>query len=147
MDEKTLTRFMKFVDKTDSCWLWSGSKSRDGYGKFWFEGKKWLAHRLMYKHCHGELLNDLVICHTCRNKCVNPEHLEQKTRSENNGDDKIRDGTFPRGEKNGNSKLTNAQVLDIRSRKNQTQQSIADEFGVHPPVIWRILRGNTWKHI
>jgi hypothetical protein len=146
MDEDTLVRFMKYVVKTDSCWLWTGSKS-SGYGNFSFDGKTWMAYRLMYLHCYGELLNDMVICHTCRNKCVNPAHLEQKSQSENMLDDKIRDGTLSRGEKHGRSKLTNAQVLDIRSRINQTQQSIADEFGVHQPVIWRILRRITWKHI
>ena len=146
MDEKTLTRFMKNVDKTDSCWLWTGAKSNVGYGKFRFEGKMWMAHRLMYLHCYGELIKGLDICHTCRNKCVNPDHLEQKTRSQNMND-KHRDGTDQRGEKNGLSKLTSEQVLDIRSRKNQTQQSIADEFGVSQSMIGRILRGNSWTNI
>ena len=146
MDEKTLKRFMKNVDKTDSCWLWTGSKAV-GYGKFWFEGKKWLAHRLMYLHCYGELIKGLDICHICRSKCVNPDHLEQKSKSENNGDDKIRDGTLQRGEKNGLSKLTNEEVLDIRSRTNQTQRSIAHEFDVSQTIINFILKGNTWKHI
>ena len=147
MDEDTLVRFMKNVDKTDSCWLWTGGKSGSGYGKFNVEGKHWRAHRLMYLHCFGELINDLDICHTCRNKCVNPDHLEQKSKSENNGDDKIRDGTLLRGEKHGSSKLTNEQILDIRSRINQTQQSIADEFGVRQAAISYILRGKRWKHI
>ena len=145
MDEDNLVRFMKNVDKTDSCWLWTGSKN-NGYGQIRFEGKVWIAHRLMYLHCHGELKNDLDICHICRNKCVNPDHLEQKTRSENMGD-KRRDGTFPRGEKTSASKLTNAQVLDIRSRTNQTQRSIADEFGVSETIIGRILKGETYKYI
>jgi len=146
MDEDILVGFMKYVVKTDACWLWTGSKNSNGYGQFYFEGKTWMAHRLMYIHCYGELLNDLDICHTCRNKCVNPEHLEQKTRSENMLD-KRRDGTFPRGEETGNSKLTNEQILDIRSRTNQTHQSIADEFGVSQSHIGHIVRRNKWKHI
>ena len=146
MDEKSLTRFMKNVDKTDSCWLWTGTKINVGYGRFCFQGKQWIAHRLMYLHCHGELINDMVICHTCRNKCVNPDHLEQKSQGENMND-RLRDGTDQRGEKHNRSKLTNEQVVDIRSRKNQTQQSIADEFGVHQTIIGRILRGKRWTHI
>ena len=146
MDQKSLTRFMKFVDKTDSCWLWTGAKDTSGYGSFSFEGKDWRAHRLMYLHCYGELIKGLDICHICRNKCVNPDHLEQKTRSENMND-KHRDGTDQKGEKHGLSKLTSAQVLDIRSRTNQTQQSIADEFGISQPVIGCILRGKLWNHI
>jgi hypothetical protein len=147
MNEDNLVRFMKYVVKTDSCWLWKGSKNSNGYGKFGFQGKVWYAHRLIYLHCHGELINDLDICHICRSKCVNPDHLEQKSHSENNGDDKIRDGTDNSGEKNGLSKLTNAQVLDIRSRTNQTQQSIADDFGVSLTTINNILKRNTWTHI
>ena len=40
MDEITLEKFLKNVIKTDNCWLWSGYKDEDGYGKFYFKKKK-----------------------------------------------------------------------------------------------------------
>jgi hypothetical protein len=147
MDEDTLVRFMKNVVKTDSCWLWTGSKNRKGYATFSFENYVWMGHRLMYKHCFGELLKDMEVSHTCRNKCVNPDHLEQKTRSENNLNDKLRDGTLLWGENHYQAKLTNEQILDIKSRKNQTHSSIAKEFLVCRQTIDKILKGKTYKYI
>ena len=146
MDEETLERFMNFVDKTDDCWYWIGSKNNYGYGKFYLQGKKWLAHRLMYWHCYGELTEGLVVCHTCRNKCVNPEHFEEDTQSKNTAD-KVRDGTDARGEKHGSAKLTAAQVLEIRRRSTEKQCDLAKEFGVNYGTISAIINRQNWKHI
>jgi len=70
-------------DENTWCWNWQASKDEDGYGWFGnFTGKK--AHRFSYRLHIGELDPNLTIDHLCRNKaCVNPEHMEQVTRSEN----------------------------------------------------------------
>ena len=136
---------MKYVDKTDDCWLWTGSKRR-GYGQFKYDGTMWHSHRLMYLYCYGFLTPGLEICHTCRNKCVNPDHLEEKTHSENMAD-RVRDGTDARGEKCCAAKLTDAQVLEIRNRGNETQRKLSAEFGVSHVVINHIRNRKIWKHI
>jgi hypothetical protein len=77
-------KFWAKVDKTDSCWNWTGTLNI-GYGQFYCEGKKWLTHRLSYMLSTGELPpKNLVTDHLCRNRrCVNPEHLEPVTVKEN----------------------------------------------------------------
>ena len=147
MDEETLERFMKFVDKRDDgCWYWTGGEDKDGYGRFYFQGKTRYAHRLIYWHCYGELTKGLVVCHTCRNKCVNPEHLEEDTKSKNQLD-RVRDNTDIRGEKNHKSKLTVEQVLEIRRRSNDNQKLLSEEFGVSSKNINLIINRTIWKHL
>jgi hypothetical protein len=62
--------------QADGCWLWLGSKKRNGYGQVKMDGKMWLAHRLFYFLLRGAIPADLTVDHLCRNRlCVNPEPL------------------------------------------------------------------------
>ncbi len=74
------------VSDTD-CWEWTGSierSARGGYGMFRWNGCTGLAHRFAYETFKGSIPKGLEIDHLCRNrKCVNPNHLEVVTRSEN----------------------------------------------------------------
>jgi len=77
-------RFWAKVDKTDTCWLWMGSKSPYGYGRVRVNRKIEVAHRLSYALNGGDLIDGLVLDHLCGVKnCVNPAHLEQVTNAEN----------------------------------------------------------------
>lgn len=70
-------RFWGWVDKSDNCWEWVGSKHSSGYGKF---ASVLLAHRYSYELHKGKIPEGLQIDHICFNKsCVNPEHLEAVT--------------------------------------------------------------------
>ena len=76
-------RFWDFVTKTESCWIWNGSKSKAGYGYYW-DNKHIYAHRFSYEICFGKIRRGLTLDHLCRNtSCVNPEHLEPVTMKEN----------------------------------------------------------------
>lgn len=66
------------------CWEWLGSKAPNGYTRFWWNGRKGLAHRFAYETFIGPIPEGLEIDHKCRNRgCVNPDHLDLVTRSEN----------------------------------------------------------------
>lgn len=68
----------------NGCWLWTRSKSRDGYGWASLDDKTWQAHRLIYVLLRGNPPDGLVLDHLCRVRhCVNPEHLEPVTPREN----------------------------------------------------------------
>lgn len=77
-------RFETFVDRTEGCWLWTGSLTYDGYGVFRENNRRTGAHRFAYEYHIGPIPDGLHLDHLCcvRN-CVNPEHLEPVTPKEN----------------------------------------------------------------
>lgn len=81
-------RFWAKVEKTDGCWLWRASRSKeDGYGIVTDRGRKILAHRFSWELHNGPIPDGLLVCHTCDVKpCVNPAHLWLGTYSENTKD-------------------------------------------------------------
>lgn len=81
-----LTRFMAKVCLTDTCWTWTGAQMGGGrmgkYGVFWVSSisQNVYAHRWSYAYTKGEIPEDLVVDHLCRNRlCVRPSHLEVVT--------------------------------------------------------------------
>lgn len=66
------------------CWVF-GRTDRYGYGQFKFRGRNLIAHRFAYDRLVGEIGDDMTLDHICdrHRNCVNPEHLEQVSRSEN----------------------------------------------------------------
>jgi len=84
LDSKNYKRFIKKVNKTNGCWLWTAAKSDKGYGQFKLNGKASPAHRISYTHFVGTIPDGLHIDHLCRNRsCVNPDHLEPVSQREN----------------------------------------------------------------
>lgn len=75
------------VHKTETCWLWTGTTDRDGYGylgKGGAGGGSVRAHRAAYELLVGTIPAGWVIDHLCRvRNCVNPAHLEAVTPQEN----------------------------------------------------------------
>lgn len=133
-----LDAFVNRIQKTESCWIWTGKVNQSGYGMFCLAGDRPIrAHRHAFMLWNGELQRHEIVMHTCDNpRCVNPEHLKKGTRADNNKDctDK---GRRPKGVNHWNNKLTDEQVASIRT--NSRKQSIlAKEYGVHQSTISKI---------
>jgi hypothetical protein len=84
-------RFWAHVEKTDSCWNWTGAvDSNHGYGRIRIDGQRWRAHRLSWTLLAGPIPEGLVIDHICRNRrCVNPEHLRTVTAAVNSTENTV----------------------------------------------------------
>jgi len=91
-------RFWAKVEKAgpDECWLWTASRTRDGYGQIARDveqGRPLSAHRVAYALAHGLdplTMEVVVVRHRCHNpQCVNPAHLEPGTH-EDNARDRVR---------------------------------------------------------
>lgn len=77
-------RFWTKVNVTESCWLWLGHVSSNGYGSLRHNGKQVKAHRFSYERARGPIPEGLQLDHLCRvRSCVNPAHLEIVTQREN----------------------------------------------------------------
>jgi hypothetical protein len=86
LTEENLTdKFWAKVNKTQTCWLWTG-KIDDGYGRAYLTHTKqlYLVHRALFAIFKEPIRKGLVVDHLCKVRaCCNPKHLRQVTISEN----------------------------------------------------------------
>jgi hypothetical protein len=143
-------RYFKEGLKED-CWPWTGFIGPYGYGiieKRYARNrhKKEHAHRIVFQIYKGPIPNKLMVRHTCDNRaCVNPHHLILGT-AQDNKNDSIERGRHAFGERSGMTKLTNADIKNIRSDQ-RSQDAIAKVHAVGQSTISRIKRREVWGHI
>lgn len=126
-----LARGPDYVVDANGCWIWRKRINGHGYGDCSRDGFS-MAHRWYYERYVGPIPDGFQVDHLCRVRaCVNPEHLEAVTPSQN-----VRRSSI--------SKLTEAQVLQIRSASG-TQTQIAKDFGVSQALVWKIMRREIWR--
>lgn len=133
-----MDRFLSKVDKTTDCWLWTGYRCSQGYGRFWWKGTMKLAHRVSYELFVAPV-GDLCVCHRCDNpRCVNPDHLFLGTKAENVAD---MDGKGRRRPARGfalpHTKLSPEDRKKIRQEVGP-QREVARMYGVSQTTVWRI---------
>ena len=77
-------------DSVTGCVIWTGGTTQGRgntavYGSFWYEGRRWFAHRWAGVHIHGLALDGVQAGHTCpcgpNTLCV--EHVAGQTQQEN----------------------------------------------------------------
>ena len=77
-------RFEKWIEKGDGCWLWKGTPSNRGYGRFSINNRDFQSHRVSLEHFKGVATAGMLILHRCDTPlCVNPDHLYLGSHEEN----------------------------------------------------------------
>jgi hypothetical protein len=151
--QSDLKRFFKRVEKSDSCWNWTGTKAGRGYGHFFFRGKMRYAHRVSMEVLKSEKPpSDKVVMHICDNiACVNPDHLLIGTQTDNMRDAAAKGRTRRvgdwRGEKNPKSKLATSQFQEIISllEDGLTRKEVAARFSITTVRVGQIWRSKPAK--
>ncbi len=155
-------RFWSQVDvgEIKECWPWRGSVNRSGgYGFFqsYRGGEKLSSHRIAYSLHHKDPSAGSYILHKCDNPvCCNPYHLREGSHAENMADmarkgraSTTNNQTYYYGERHHNSKLSDAEVLQIREMINKgwKNKDVAALFGVKPNTVSQIKTGVIRKKV
>lgn len=139
-DKATILRFWSKVDKkdTNSCWLWRGSVSDRGYGKFYVKGEQY-AHRFSLKLLSLPSKGDHAM-HLCNNPlCCNPSHLRWGTQKQNM--------IYARDcERIPTAKLNKRSAAEIKNllELGATQTQLAKQYNVSSRAIRLIKTSQTW---
>lgn len=136
---------------TDDCLDWPYARMPNGYGVMSFEGRMHYAGWVMCRLSQGPAPSDIhEAAHNCGRGhlgCANPRHMRWATPAENQAD-RLLHGTDLRGEAAPWSKLTEAQVIEIRALSSHTlRRDIAARFGVSTSAIDLIVNGKRWTHV
>lgn len=136
------------IKKSDGCWEWLGTKTR-GYGQFSVGRKRYRVHRLVYELAFGPIPEGKIVCHRCDNpSCANPDHLFLGTNLDN-AEDRGSKGRHAFGERNGKSKLTSGDVIQMRKDhcSGVSIRRLAKLYGLSSYHTFNILHRKVWAHI
>lgn len=148
--------YSKAVKAETGCMIWTGAVQRNGYGAFKIDRHKIDAHVVSWRISQGGIAVPLgnLIMHTCDLRCcVNPEHLQLGTVSENmkHAHEDGRGEHFKsQGEDHYNAKLTEDIVRLLRSEYASGQISgrqLADKHGLNYDNVKSVLQRKSWKHV
>lgn len=149
MKPAALSRFWERVTRGDGCWEWQGTKLANGYGCLKSGGKMLKAHRAAWELVNGAISDGMCVCHRCDNPaCVRPDHLFLGTNADNMAD-KVAKGRQPYGERSAQAKITEHDVVDIRTLRafGARQSALARAFGVSQQLVSAICNRLVWSHV
>jgi hypothetical protein len=108
------------------CWLWTGGHKEDGYGRFYYMGTYYKAHRVAWELTNGPIPPGSAVRHNCStNNCVRPGHLTIDTR------------------------LSFNDVKTIRARLESREpcKLIAEDYSISLNSVYDIRKRRTWKNV
>lgn len=153
------------VNKTEGCWLWTGSTNDVGYGQMRVRKRLLYTHRVAWELVNGPIPAGACVLHNCpggeNTLCCRPGHLFLGTKQDNSADmvSKSRQScgerhsqltkiSVPSGERHYNSRLTADDVREIyASRGLVSNVELGRRFHVSPATVSDIQRGLTWRSV
>lgn len=153
--------FWSRVRISDGCWLWAGAvRGRVGnqYGFIYILGRPVRlamgTHRFSWILANKQdIPHGMEICHSCDERlCVNPDHLFLGTQEDNMKDMAAKGRAsrtpkcFLRGESSSQAKLTDTDILAIRTDL-RPQKEIASDYAITQSSVSLIKNRKTWSHI
>lgn len=136
-------KFRYEVSPDTGCWLWLGTKTKNGYGEVRRDGKRYLAHRYSYQVHVEPVPVGTHVHHLCGNKlCINPKHLSALSPLEHTT------AHERRGENHPCSKLTSEEAGEIRRLYNEgrhTQRALASRFGISQSLVHLVVTNQIWR--
>jgi hypothetical protein len=138
----------------DDCPRWPFPRSQDGYARVDYGGRRSrTVHRLVCEIAHGPPPTPQhEAAHSCgkgHEGCFGARCVSWKTSAQNSADS-IQHGTWNRGERVPQHKLTEAQVREIDAMRpkvttGQGATEVADRYGVNAQAIADIWIGRSWR--
>jgi hypothetical protein len=130
----------RVVPDGSGCWVWTGAKTRGGYGRVGTPVGVRLVHVISYaQHC-GSPAQGLVVAHQCHNPaCCNPVHLRLMSQKENVTQSLDR-GTFFFAPKR--YKVPPSEHVWIRiahAYRGKSAATLAEKYGVSKSLIEKII--------
>ena len=119
------------------CWIWTGRKTKAGYGQFTpLGGRTEYAHRVMFALAFG-LPGKMFVLHRCDNPpCVNPAHLFAGTAADNAEDCRRK----WRG-KQSVRHPSDVPLIRARLATGEPVARIAEDFGISKSTTYNIRYG------
>jgi hypothetical protein len=144
------------MDTLGPCREWPGSHDGDGSGRIrWGQGGYIAVHRLVWIAAHGDVPEvdgrPGLVLHRCDNPpCFRLDHLYVASHADNMRDRGLAGHAAVYGEANGMSKLTEANVREIRAAYNAgatTQARLALTYDLTQQQVSAIVRHQAWAHV
>jgi hypothetical protein len=146
-------QFLKIAvsHRGDECLIWPFSRNPAGYGNTSVNGRWKVVSRLVCELVNGAPPSDRhQAAHFCGKGgegCVSGSHVRWVTPKENQAD-RYKHGTDAAGSKNTAAKLSEKEIVEIRSLIGRiSQEKIAEKFGVTQTLISKIKVGKLWQHV
>jgi DNA-binding XRE family transcriptional regulator len=124
-----------------NCLEWDGNPTKQGYGRYKWNGIGFQAHRFVYMLHYGVLDSESIVSQTCNNKmCVELSHLTAKSTHT----PRVPDEKKISGSKHHFFKITDEIIQKIKESKENkalTQEQRAKLCGVSARTVRRVDNG------